>query len=129
MLDISGIADRMRQTRKKNNRTQQEIAAILGISRSNYSRIEIKDLVPNLKQIYVFAKEFNVDLNWLLFNNTPDAVYENINEEEGTYTLSNNAAEKHLKVYQQLIETLQGTIEDKNKIIELLQSEIERLKK
>lgn len=124
------IAKRMKEVRSRNQKTQKYISDIMGLSRANYSRIETGRLAPNLKQMCLFAKEFNIDLNWLLLDKGPGTLYENVKEEIGTYSPAGKSSgnDEIVTAYLQLIDSLKNSLEDKNKIITLQQEEINRIK-
>ena len=124
--DKSGIATRMREIRKKNNLTQKDIAEILGLSRSVYSRVEVNSYTPNLDHVIAFGKHFKVDLNWLVFGIKSG---NNIAMEYGDdYSLNTEDPLERIKVLQKMIETLESNIKDKEIIIDYQRKEIEKLK-
>lgn len=59
-------ADRLRDLRENKNLTQTEIAEILGISISLYSRYEKQGQIIPIKHLNSLANYFNVSLDYLL---------------------------------------------------------------
>ena len=52
--------------RENNYKTQQEVADILGISRSTYSEYETGATTPPIDKLCLFAIAFNISLDYLL---------------------------------------------------------------
>ena len=55
----------LKQLRKINNKTQEEVAMALKCSRQNYSRYENESVEPNISTLIELANYFNVSLDYL----------------------------------------------------------------
>ena len=67
MPEENVFAERLKLTRETLKLKQKEFAARLNISAASYSEIESGKYKPNYEFIYNLAKEFNVNLYYLLF--------------------------------------------------------------
>ena len=56
----------LKELRQKNKISQNEIAKILGVDRSNYSRYESGAIEPNIQILQKRADYFNVSIDYLL---------------------------------------------------------------
>jgi len=63
MKDI--LSKRMRELRIEKNLTATQMAVILNIDRSNYSKYELGKLEPNCEMIVKLAKYFGVRADYL----------------------------------------------------------------
>lgn len=63
---MSEFRDILRQLRIKENKTQDELAKELGISRSSVSMYERGEREPDFETLEAIADYFNVDMNYLL---------------------------------------------------------------
>jgi len=57
---------RMRDIRKDNDMTQDEIAKILNIKKDKYSKYENSGTLPSLEIIYNFSKYFGLNIDYVL---------------------------------------------------------------
>ncbi|EDO0518221.1 helix-turn-helix transcriptional regulator [Listeria monocytogenes] len=64
------FGNRLKQLRKNNNKTQEDISKILGISRGAYSHIENGRNEPDMETIVKLADIFEVSTDYLLGKNT-----------------------------------------------------------
>ena len=64
--EIMKISEKLKLYRVKNNFTQTQIAAALGIDRSTYSYYELGKTVPSVGMLSKIAKIFNTDVFDLL---------------------------------------------------------------
>ena len=71
--------EKLKELRKKENRTQEDISKYLNISTMNYSRYENGKIEPNIKTIIKLADYFKVSIDYLLEHPT-----NNINLDELT---------------------------------------------
>lgn len=55
----------LKQLRKINNKTQEEVAMALKCSRQNYSRYENESVEPNISTLIELANYFDVSLDYL----------------------------------------------------------------
>ncbi len=62
----------LKQLRKNSNMTQPELAQKLGVSRSAISMYELGSREPDFETLEAIADVFNVDMNTLISNDTPD---------------------------------------------------------
>lgn len=60
------FGNRLKQLRKNNNKTQEDISKILGISRGAYSHIENGRNEPDMETIVKLADIFEVSTDYLL---------------------------------------------------------------
>jgi len=60
------VAQKLRELRTENGLTQQAMANILKIDRSNYSKYELGKLEPNNDMLVAIAKHFKVTTDYLL---------------------------------------------------------------
>ena len=65
------IANRLVQMRKKNNLSQEELAAKLGISRQAVSKWERAESSPDTDNLIMLARLYNVSLDDLLKTEEP----------------------------------------------------------
>lgn len=75
------LGERIRELRKKKDRTQQELADRLDMSLVNYGRMERDQLKPSLERLEQIAKVFGVDAYELL---KPEGVY-SVDKEKVAY--------------------------------------------
>lgn len=64
------FGNRLKQLRKNNNKTQEDISKILGISRGAYSHIENGRNEPDMETIVKLANIFEVSTDYLLGKST-----------------------------------------------------------
>jgi transcriptional regulator with XRE-family HTH domain len=60
------VAERIKQARLNNGLSQRNVASVLGISQSSYSRIESGLLEPSAVQIATLSGLFTMSVLWLL---------------------------------------------------------------
>ena len=60
------LGNRLKFLRITEQLSQEELANILGISRSNYSQIELGKQYPTYQSLHLLCKHFNKDYNWIL---------------------------------------------------------------
>ncbi len=58
--------DRIKNLRLKNNKTQKDMAVVLGVSRSSYAMWESNNNIFPLKRLIAFSDYFDVSLDYLL---------------------------------------------------------------
>lgn len=68
------LNERLKELRKLKNLTQQQLAEILGIDRSNYANYERGKRIPPIDKIEKIADFFNVSIDYLMGREelTPD---------------------------------------------------------
>lgn len=64
------LADKLRQIRKQNRYSQEEVAKHLGISRRSYGLYELNKTHPDADKILAISDLFNVSTDWLLTKNS-----------------------------------------------------------
>lgn len=57
---------RLKELRLRDKKTQKELAAILGIDRTTYTKYETESSEPNLETLIALADYFNVSLDYLV---------------------------------------------------------------
>ena len=57
---------RLKELRKENNITQEEIAKRIGTSRVNYNRYEVGQIEPNIDILIKLANQYDVSLDYLI---------------------------------------------------------------
>lgn len=97
------IGGRIKQIRKENRLTQDEMVKHLGCGRSNYSRIESGQVMPGGAMMAALLSVFNVSLNWL-FTGQGSKYYNDFPPDFGDYSddvlqlirdMAQNKAMKH----------------------------------
>lgn len=66
IINLQDVGKRLKELRKDQNLTQQDVADILKIDRSNYSKYELGKLELNLTMLATLAKHFNVSADYIL---------------------------------------------------------------
>ena len=70
----------IKKLREEQNKTQQEIASILGIARQTYNHYEIQDSIIPLKHLNNLANYYNVSIDYI-FELTKQRKYSNFKKE------------------------------------------------
>ena len=70
----------IKKLREEQNKTQQEIASILGIARQTYNHYEIQDSIIPLKHLNNLANYYNVSIDYI-FELTKQRRYSNFKKE------------------------------------------------
>ena len=60
------LGNRIRKAREQAGFTQEELAALIGISRTAIARYESGDIEPKLKNLIAIAEQLNVSCDYLL---------------------------------------------------------------
>lgn len=58
--------NKLKQLRKENKKTQDELAKYLHISQSNYGKYELQEIEPNIDTLTKLADYYNVSLDYLI---------------------------------------------------------------
>lgn len=66
MLSMRTVGERIRALRIENSMSQQQVADILHMYQSNYSKYELGKLEPNNDMLIKLAKLFDVTTDYLL---------------------------------------------------------------
>lgn len=66
IVNLQDVGKKLKELRKEQNLTQQDVADILKIDRSNYSKYELGKLELNLTMLATLTKLFNVSADYIL---------------------------------------------------------------
>ena len=66
ILSKKNVGERIKTLRVSNNHSQQFIADILNLSRSNYSQIELGNQFPTFETLYTISRYYSKSYGWLL---------------------------------------------------------------
>ena len=80
--------ERLRELRTKKDMSQSQLATALGISKSSISMYELGERQPDFETLEIIADFFNVDMNYLLGD-----------ESKSTYYLDPEVAEMAQELY------------------------------
>lgn len=84
----------IKKLREDQNKTQQEIASILGIARQTYNHYEIQDSIIPLKHLNNLANYYNVSIDYI-FELTKQRKYSNFKKE-----ININLSKERLKAFR-----------------------------
>ena len=84
----------IKKLREEQNKTQQEIASILGIARQTYNHYEIQDSIIPLKHLNNLANYYNVSIDYI-FELTKQRKYSNFKKE-----ININLSKERLKAFR-----------------------------
>ena len=84
----------IKKLREEQNKTQQEIASILGIARQTYNHYEIQDSIIPLKHLNNLANYYNVSIDYI-FELTKQRKYLNFKKE-----ININLSKERLKSFR-----------------------------
>lgn len=84
----------IKKLREEQNKTQQEIASILGIARQTYNHYEIQDSIIPLKHLNNLANYYNVSIDYI-FELTKQRRYSNFKKE-----ININLSKERLKSFR-----------------------------
>ncbi len=59
------VAERIRELREDNDKTQSQIAALLNVGQKTYSDYENRKIRIPLESVIILAKYYNVDMNYI----------------------------------------------------------------
>jgi transcriptional regulator with XRE-family HTH domain len=68
---LQEIGKRLRRVRKNLNYSLEEMAGKLGVSKSGYYKNEGGITFPQLNTLHLLFHDFNISLDWLIFNQGP----------------------------------------------------------
>jgi len=71
MTEIENIGSRIRLIRTKKNLTLEKVASYFNMTKSALSRYEIGERTIDPEFLEAFGKKFQVNANWLLYNELP----------------------------------------------------------
>lgn len=122
------IGDTLRQLRKAKNIKQPEMAELLGVSHTTYSRIENNQATLDANLLPKIAKEFELPIESLFQENDKIVLHNPVQHNAGTGIMVQNGLSEHERQqYERVIVSQQETISVQKDQIELLKTEIERL--
>ena len=84
----------IKKLREEQNKTQQEVASILGIARQTYNHYEIQDSIIPLKHLNNLANYYNVSIDYI-FELTKQRKYSNFKKE-----ININLSKERLKAFR-----------------------------
>ena len=68
---IGGTGQRLRLIRKQFQLTREEMSARLGIKIKSYYKNENNETLPSFKSLHRLQKDFDVSMDWFIFNKGP----------------------------------------------------------
>ncbi len=63
---------RLKELRKQNNKSQEEVAKFLDSKQSNYSKYELEIVEPNISTLKKLADYYNVSIDYLVGRDSPN---------------------------------------------------------
>ena len=79
--NIFMLNEKLKKLRKNKRKSQKQIADMLGITQTAYSRYEVGISEPNIETLLKLADYFNVDLDYLMRNDETKSNENNIDNE------------------------------------------------
>ena len=76
------LGKKIAELRKKNNLSQEELAEKVGVARQTISKWEIGDTTPDINQVKIISKIFNISIDELVDNDINNVIVENISNTE-----------------------------------------------
>ncbi|AEI47361.1 helix-turn-helix domain-containing protein [Runella slithyformis] len=123
------IGDTLRQLRKAKGIKQPDMAEMLGVSHTTYSRIENNQAALDANLLPKIAKEFELPVEALFQENGKIVLHNPIQHNAGTgIMVQNGLTQQERQQYERVIASQQETISVQKAQIELLQAEVERLR-
>lgn len=123
------IGNNLRKIRKDKNLTSAEMADILELSPSKYSRIENNQATLDANLVSKITQEFNAPTDKILEGDGKTVLTNPTQHIKGDgIMVQNGNSENERKLYEQIIASQQGTIASQKTQIEMLQAEIARLR-
>ncbi len=77
-IHYSSFGERLRQIRKEQGFTQDELAELLGTSKQILSRYELGQRSPKIEQVQKYAEKLKLSVDYLLGDTETEAVYTDI---------------------------------------------------
>ena len=123
------IGDTLRQLRKTKGIKQPDMAEMLGVSHTTYSRIENNQATLDANLLPKIAKEFELPVEALFQEHGKIILHNPVQHNAGTgIMVQNGLTEQERQQYERVIASQQETISAQKAQIELLQAELVRLK-
>ena len=76
------LGKKIAELRKKNNLSQEELAEKVGVSRQTISKWEIGDTTPDINQVKIISKIFNISIDELVDNDINNVIVEKVSNTE-----------------------------------------------
>lgn len=76
------LGKKIAELRKKNNLSQEELAEKVGVARQTISKWEIGDTIPDINQVKIISKIFNISIDELVDNDINNVIVEKISNTE-----------------------------------------------
>lgn len=76
------LGKKIAELRKKNNLSQEEIAEKVGVARQTISKWEIGDTTPDINQVKIISKIFNISIDELVDNDINNVIVEKVSNTE-----------------------------------------------
>jgi len=96
------LYEKLRKIRKANNKSSKDVAFMLGVSPSVYSRFESGQRRLTINQLFKFAREFDVPLDYLAYETE---VYSDVEEKVlifRKYLTAEQSMNKYIKKYYEI---------------------------
>lgn len=76
------LGKKIAELRKKNNFSQEELAEKVGVARQTISKWEIGDTTPDINQVKIISKIFNISIDELVDNDINNVIVEKVSNTE-----------------------------------------------
>ena len=76
------LGNKIAELRKKNNLSQEELAEKVGVARQTISKWEIGDTTPDINQVKIISKIFNISIDELVDNDINNVIVEKVSNTE-----------------------------------------------
>lgn len=76
------LGKKIAELRKKNNLLQEELAEKVGVARQTISKWEIGDTTPDINQVKIISKIFNISIDELVDNDINNVIVEKVSNTE-----------------------------------------------
>ena len=76
------LGKKIAELRKKNNLSQEELAEKAGVARQTISKWEIGDTTPDINQVKIISKIFNISIDELVDNDINNVIVEKVSNTE-----------------------------------------------
>ena len=76
------LGKKIAELRKKNNLSQEELAEKVGVARHTISKWEIGDTTPDINQVKIISKIFNISIDELVDNDINNVIVEKVSNTE-----------------------------------------------
>lgn len=76
------LGKKIAELRKKNNLSQEELAEKVGVARQTISKWEIGDTIPDINQVKIISKIFNISIDELVDNDINNVIVEKVSNTE-----------------------------------------------